>query len=45
MIFKIVQISLIIFFFSIPKKIIGQNKELSSEFHKQRRAELRKTSK
>lgn len=42
MIFKIVQISLIIFFFSIPKKIISQNKELSSEFHKQRRAELRK---
>ena len=35
-------LTIIIFFFSIPKKIISQNKELSSEFHKQRRAELRK---
>ncbi len=42
MIFKIVQISLIILFFLLPKKTNSQITELSSEFHKQRRAELRK---
>ena len=42
MIIKIAQISLIIFFFFLPKKINSQNTELSSDFHKQRRAELRK---
>ena len=42
MIIKIAQISLIIFFFFLPKKINSQNTELSSDFHKERRIELRK---
>ena len=42
MFFKIVQIFIIILFFSLPNKTKSQNTELSSEFHKQRRAELRK---
>ena len=42
MIFKIVQISLIILFFLLFKKTNSQITELSSEFHKQRRVELRK---
>ena len=42
MFFKIVQIFIIILFFSLPSKTKSQNTELSSDFHKQRRAELRK---
>ena len=42
MFFKIVQIFIIILFFSLPNKTKSQNKELSPEFHKQRREELRK---
>ena len=42
MFFKIVQIFIIILFFSLPNKTKSQNTELSSDFHKQRRAELRK---